>query len=101
MKIEFSDINLKDLYSKGIRHNKTFNMSLSNLHNYKVTIDKLKASLQIEDIYNLKSLNFKYLENSKEEGYVNIKKDYKLLIKIIPDSDNGDTISISSLKSLI
>lgn len=72
MKIEFNKEYLQQLYEDGKAKNKKYRFQKAIIKQYKNTIDKLRNAYRIEDIFNIKSLNYEKLQGDKK-GFESVK----------------------------
>ena len=95
MDIRFEEEYLKELYEDGKAKSKKHRFQKVIIRKYKNTIDKLKAAEKIEDLFALKSLNYKKLKGDKK-GIESIRVDQKYRIEFTSsvegDEPNGITI---------
>ncbi|HYK75861.1 MAG TPA: type II toxin-antitoxin system RelE/ParE family toxin [Daejeonella sp.] len=101
MKIVFTEDYLKELYEEGEAKNKKYRFQKDVIKKYKQTIDKLRVANRIEDLYPIKSLNYKKLIGDKR-GLESVRVDDKYRIEFISsvEGENFNTITICSIIEL-
>ncbi|MDE0471088.1 MAG: type II toxin-antitoxin system RelE/ParE family toxin [Ekhidna sp.] len=101
MDIRFEEEYLQELYEDGKAKSKKHRFQKVIIRKYKNTIDKLKAAEKIEDLFKLKSLNYKKLKGDKK-GIESVRVDQKYRIEFTSsvESEGPNCITICSIIEL-
>ncbi|MDP3313041.1 type II toxin-antitoxin system RelE/ParE family toxin [Lutibacter sp.] len=101
MKIIFEEEYLSELYENGKAKNKKYRFQKNVIEKYVQTIDKLRVATKIEDLFPIKSLNYKKLIGIKK-GLESVRVDqkYRIEFKTAIEGDEPDTITICSIIEL-
>jgi proteic killer suppression protein len=98
MNIEFEKEFLRELYENGKSSNKKYRFQPPLIKKYKNTVDKLKASNRIEDLFPFVSLNYEKLSGDKKDiESVRIDDKYRLEFISRIEEDGINKITICSL----
>jgi len=101
MLIEFEQDYLQELYSEGKTQNKKIRLPPSVIKQYKNTIDKLRNAKRIEDLYQIKSLNYeKKSGNLKGLEAVRVNMQYRIEFKSRIEGEEPNIITICSITEL-
>lgn len=101
MEIVFEKEYLKELYEKGKYRSKKHTFQPGVIKKYIQTIDKLRAARDTEELYPIKSLNYKELRGDKK-GLESVRVDNKYRIEFTSrlEGDEPETITICSIVEL-
>lgn len=101
MEIIFKKDYLEQLYENGQAKNKKYNFQKGVIKKYKNAIDKLRVANQIEELFQIKSLNYEKLKGDKN-GFESIRVDKKYRIEFISsvEGEEPNCITICSIVEL-
>lgn len=99
MNIIFEHSYLEELYTEGKTKNKKYQFQKSVITQYIKTINKLVPASRIEDLFNIKSLNYKKLTNRDFES-VRVNDQYRIEFKTSIIGEEPDLITICSISKL-
>ena len=101
MEIIFEKNYLEQLYQEGTVKNKKYRFHYTVIKKYKDAIHKLRAANQIEDLFPIKSLNYKKLKGDKK-GLESIRINQKYRIEFISsiEGEEPNCITICSIVEL-
>jgi len=101
MEIVFEKDYLKELYEKGKTQSKKHRFQPKIIKKYIQAIDKLRVANNTEELYPIKSLNYKKLVGDKK-GIESVRVDgkYRIEFKSILEGEELDTITICSIIEL-
>jgi len=101
MEINFEKDYLKELYENGKARNKKHRFQPNVIKKYIQTIDKLRVAKNTEELYPIKSLNYKKLIGDKK-GLESVRVDGKYRIELITklEGEEPDCITICSIIEL-
>lgn len=101
MDINFEKDHLKELYENGKSRNKKYRFQPNVVKKYIKTIDKLRAAQNTEELYPIKSLNYKQLEGTKK-GIASVRVDekYRIEFRTIVKNNNLTDVTICSIIEL-
>jgi proteic killer suppression protein len=98
MEIVFVQKYLMELYTSGHTSEKKRRLQPSVISKYIQTIDKLKSARSTEDLFVIRSLNYKKLQGDKRGlASVRINNQYRIEFYTINDSKNGSRITICNI----
>lgn len=101
MEIEFEKVYLEQLYTEGEAKNKKYRFQKNIIQKYKETIDKLRAAKNTEDLFLLRSLNYKKLSGSKKGlESVRVNNQYRIEFKTRVTGESPHTVTICSIVEL-
>lgn len=101
MEIEFEKSYLKELYIEGKAKSKKKRFQKPVIKQYKKTIDILRASNRIEDLYLFATLNYKKLTGDKQGlESVRVNNKYRIEFKSRMESVSSEVITICSIVEL-
>ena len=101
MIIEFEKEYLRQLYENGVARNKKYRFQKEVIKKYKNSIDKLRAAQRVEDLFQIKSLNYEKLIGDKK-GLESVRVDKKYRIEFVSTTseEGGLLITICSILEL-
>ena len=101
MEILFTKEYLEELYTEGKTSSKKHRFQKDIIKRYKNTIDKLRVANRIEDLYQIKSLNYEKLSGDKN-GFESVRVNDKYRIEFISsiDGELPDTVTICKIVEL-
>lgn len=101
MKINFTKEYLEQLYEDGKTSSKKYRFQKDIIKRYKTTIDKLRVANKIEDLYQIKSLNYEKLSGDKK-GLESVRVNDKYRIEFISSlqGEEPNTITICKIVEL-
>lgn len=94
MKIEFEKEYLEELYCEGKSKNKKYRFQPNIIKKYKETIDRLRASNKIEDLFSIKSLNYEKL-NGDKNGLESVRVNDQYRIEFISRIEGEEPYSLT------
>jgi len=101
MEIEFKKEHLKQLYEDGVAKNKKYRFQKVVVKKYKNTVDKLRVANRIEDLYQIKSLNYeKLIGDKKGIESVRVDKKYRIEFTSTIEGEEPNCITICSIIEL-
>jgi proteic killer suppression protein len=89
MQIVFNKIYLEELYIDGRTINKKYRFQPELIAKYIQTIDKLRAAEGTEDLYKIKSLNYKKLSGTKK-GIESVRVNNKYRLEFISSMQENE-----------
>ena len=99
MEIIFAEEYLIELYEEGKTKNKKYRFQKDIIKRYKNTIDKLRVANRIEDLYQIKSLNYEKLSGSEYES-VRVNDKYRIIFSSEIIGKKPNIITICSIMEL-
>lgn len=101
MEIHFEKDYLQELYEDGKTMSKKHRFQPGIIKKYIQTIDKLRAAINTEELYPIKSLNYERLTGNKR-GIESVRVDKKYRIEFIATTEEHliETITICSIIDL-
>ena len=101
MEIEFVKQYLLELYTTGKSNDKRYRYQPNIIIKYIQTIDRLRALDRLEELYLIKSLNFKYLKGDKV-GIVSVRVNtqYRLEFSVLKRNNEDSLITVLSIIEL-
>lgn len=79
MIVEFGEIYLRDLYTKGECNDKHHRYRIDVIKRYKRSIDYLKWAARKEDLFRINSLNFEALKGNKTGRFsIRVNNQYRI-----------------------
>ncbi len=101
MRIVFEKDYLEQLYTEGKAKGKKYRYPKGVILKYKQTIDKLRISDRIEDLFLISSLNYeKLIGDKKGLESVRVNQQYRIEFKSSLDNENSNAITICSIVEL-
>jgi proteic killer suppression protein len=101
MRIVFEKDYLEQLYTEGKAKGKKYRYPKGVILKYKQTIDKLRISDRIEDLFLISSLNYeKLIGDKKGLESVRVNQQYRIEFKSSVDNENSNAITICSIVEL-
>ena len=101
MEIEFKADYLRELYEEMKSDDKRFKSNPQLVLQYIKTVNKLKSVTKIEQLYQLKSLNYEKKQGDlKGKSAVYINMQYRLIFEEIPDDKPPNEIKILALEEI-
>ncbi|MCC6688190.1 MAG: type II toxin-antitoxin system RelE/ParE family toxin [Saprospiraceae bacterium] len=94
MDISFTKEYLRELYENGKTSAKKQSFQKDVVIRYKNTIDKLRAAKRIEDLYPIKSLNYKKLLGNKK-GLESVRVNDKYRVEFVSSMKTEGTVTIT------
>ncbi len=101
MKIDFTKEYLSDLYEGKVRKYKKYKSNPQLVKQYIKTINKLKGITRIEQLYQIKSLNYKKkVSNLEGISAVWINKQYRILFREIATYSESSVIDLLEIEEI-
>ncbi len=101
MIIKFEKEYLQELYEDGKAKNKKYRFQKQIIRKYIQTINKLRVATKIEDLFQIKSLNYEKLVGDKKGlESVRVNDKYRIEFKTSIEGDEPNCITICSIIEL-
>jgi proteic killer suppression protein len=101
MEIEFVKQYLLELYTTGKSNDKRYRYQPNIIIKYIQTIDRLRALDRLEELYLIKSLNFKSLKGDKVGIFsVRVNTQYRLEFSVLKRNNEDSLITVLSIVEL-
>ena len=101
MEIEFVKQYLLELYTTGKSNDKRYRYQPNIIIKYIQTIDRLRALDRLEELYLIKSLNFKSLKGDKVGIFsVRVNTQYRLEFSVLKRNNEASLITVLSIVEL-
>lgn len=101
MRIIFDKEYLKELYEEGKAKNKKYRFQKTVVKKYVQTVDKMRAADRVEDLFVIRSLQYKKLVGDKNGlESVRVDKKYRIEFRTVIESDGIEKLTICSIIEL-